>query len=71
MKFYNMLVLCLMLHNFFNFHKDLCMHKDIDIMTWAHFPQYWPFLWEIHESLMDSPHKGQIVHTFDEFILLT
>ena len=24
-----------------------------------HFPRYWPFVWEIHRSPVNSPHKGQ------------
>ena len=24
-----------------------------------HFPRYWPFVWGIHRSLVNSPHKGQ------------
>ena len=24
-----------------------------------HFPRYWPFVWGIHRSLLNSPHKGQ------------
>ena len=30
-----------------------------DIITWKHFPHYWPFVREIHQSLVDSHHKGQ------------
>ena len=26
---------------------------------WIHFPRYWPFVREIHQSLVNSPHKGQ------------
>ena len=32
-------------------------HKDI--IKWKHFPHYWPFVKGIHQSPMDSPHKGQ------------
>ena len=27
--------------------------------SWKHFPCYWPFVWGIHRSLVNSPHKGQ------------
>ena len=30
-----------------------------DVIKWKHFPRYWPFVWGIHRSPMNSPHKGQ------------
>ena len=30
-----------------------------DVIRWKHFPHYWPFVWGIHRSPMNSPHKGQ------------
>ena len=30
-----------------------------DVITWKHFPRYWPFVWGIHRSPVNSPHKGQ------------
>ena len=33
------------------------MHDDI--IKCKHFPHYWPFVREIHQSSVDSPHKGQ------------
>ena len=30
-----------------------------DIIKWKHFPSYWPFVWGIHRSPMNCPHKGQ------------
>ena len=30
-----------------------------DVTKWKHFPRYWPFVWRIHRSPVDSPHKGQ------------
>ena len=30
-----------------------------DVIKWKHFPHYWPFVRGIHQSLVDSPHKGQ------------
>ena len=30
-----------------------------DVIKWKHFPRYWPFVWEIHRSPVNSPHKGQ------------
>ena len=29
------------------------------IIKWKHFPRYWPFVWKIHRSPVNSPHKGQ------------
>ena len=30
-----------------------------DIIKWKHFPHYWPFVWGIHQSPVNSQHKGQ------------
>ena len=30
-----------------------------DVIKWKHFPCYWPFVWWIHQSPVNSPHKGQ------------
>ena len=30
-----------------------------DVITWKHFPRYWPFVRWIHRSPVNSPHKGQ------------
>ena len=30
-----------------------------DVIKWKHFPHYWPFVQGIHQSLVNSPHKGQ------------
>ena len=30
-----------------------------DVIKWKHFPHYWPFVWEIHRSPVNSLHKGQ------------
>ena len=32
--------------------------KHDDVIKWKHFPRYWPFVWEIHRSPVNSPHKG-------------
>ena len=34
-------------------------HHD-DVMKWKHFPRYWPFVWGIHRSPVNSTHKGQL-----------
>ena len=28
-------------------------------IKWKYFPCYWPFVWGIHRSTVNSPHKGQ------------
>ena len=33
------------------------MHDDV--IKWKHFPHYWPFVWGIHRSPVNSRHKGQ------------
>ena len=30
-----------------------------DVIKWKHFPCYWPFMWGIHQSALNSTHKGQ------------
>ena len=30
-----------------------------DVIKWKHFPRYWPFVWGIHRSPVNSPHEGQ------------
>ena len=30
-----------------------------DVIKWKHFPRYWPFVRGIHQSPLNSPHKGQ------------
>ena len=30
-----------------------------DVIKWKHSPRNWPFVWGIHRSPVDSPHKGQ------------
>ena len=30
-----------------------------DVIKWKHCPRYWPFVWGIHRSPVNSPHKGQ------------
>ena len=35
------------------------MHTCAYVMKWKYFPRYWPFVWGIHRSPVNSPHKGQ------------
>ena len=32
--------------------------SHVDVITWKHFPRYWAFVWGIHRSPVNSPHKG-------------
>ena len=34
-------------------------YKHDDIIKWKHFPRYWPFVWGIHRSPVNSPYKGK------------
>ena len=36
----------------------ICTCHD-NVIKWKHFPHYWPFVWGIHQSPVNSPHKGQ------------
>ena len=38
-------------------------HDDVKI--WICFPHYQPFLWGVHRSLVDAPHKGPVMQSFD------
>ena len=33
--------------------------EDDDVTKWKYFPRYWPFVRGIHQSPVNSPHKGQ------------
>ena len=35
------------------------MVKLDDVIKWKHFPRYWPFVREIHQSPVNSPNKRQ------------
>ena len=35
----------------------VCQHDDV--IKWKHFAPYWPFVWGIPRSPVNSPHKGQ------------
>ena len=30
-----------------------------DVIKWKHFPRYWPYVWGIHRSQVNSPHQDQ------------
>ena len=30
-----------------------------EVIKWKHFLHYWPFVWGIHQSPVNSPYKGQ------------
>ena len=30
-----------------------------DVIKWNTYPRYWPLVWRIHRSPVNSPHKGQ------------
>ena len=38
---------------------DFCLLSHDDVTKWKHFPRYWPFVRGIHQSPVNSPHKGQ------------
>ena len=35
------------------------LQDDVIKIKWKHFPRYWPFVRGIHQSPVNSPHKGQ------------
>ena len=38
-----------------------------DVIKWKYFPRYWPFVWGIHRSPVNSPHKGPVTWNLDVF----
>ena len=38
---------------------DLFIHIHDDVIKWKHFPRYWLFVRGIHQSPLNSAHKGQ------------
>ena len=42
-----------------NPHAWLSSLQFVTRSTWKHFPRYWPFVRGIHQSPVNSPHKGQ------------
>ena len=38
---------------------NLLVDAHDDVIKWKHFPRYRPFVWWIHRSPVNSPHKGQ------------
>ena len=38
-----------------------------DVIKWKHFRGYWPFVWGIHWSLVNSPPQRPVTRNFDVF----
>ena len=38
-----------------------------DAIKWKHVPHYWPYVWGIHRSQVNSPQKGTVTRSFDVF----
>ena len=36
--------------------SSIIIHDDV--IKWKYFPRYWPFVWGIHRSPVNSPHKA-------------
>ena len=47
------------------------IHVKYEVITWKRFPYYWPFVREIHRPVVDSPHKGPILRSFNVFFVLS
>ena len=52
------MLFCLMKRGHFSLVADYKFSHD-DVIKWKHFPRYWPFVWGIHRSPVNSTHKGQ------------
>ena len=46
-----------LLFNSRHFSHQMNLHDDV--IKWKPFPRYWPFVPGIHQSPVNSPHKGQ------------
>ena len=44
-------------HQLLNTRQGSANHNDV--IKWKHFPHYWPLVWGIRRSPVNSPHKGQ------------
>ena len=51
--------MCLTCHNTPQSTWPPLLELHNDIIKWKHFPRYWPYVWGIHRSLMNSPGQGQ------------
>ena len=40
-------------------HAIIRTYDDTDVIKWKHFPRYWPFVWGIHRSPVNSLQKGK------------
>ena len=45
-------------------HGNLFYHDDV--IKWKHFPRYWPFVWGIHRSPVNSTQRP-VTRSFDVF----
>ena len=49
----------------YNHHNKIWHGKTLDdVIKWKLFPRYWPFLWWIHRSPVNFPHKGPVMRIF-------
>ena len=39
--------------------SSMAWHFHDNAIKWKYIPRYWPFVWGIHRSPVDSPHTGQ------------
>ena len=51
------------MHNFLPLISVIVKTAHDDIIKWKLFPCYQPFVWGIHQSPVNSPHKGPVTQT--------
>ena len=51
-------------------HGEVAWSCQDDVMACKWFSHYWLFVIGIHRSLMDSPHKGPVIQSFDVFLVV-
>ena len=47
------------MHSFRSTVSSVVWVNNDDVIKWKHFLRYWPFVRGIHQSPLNSPHKGQ------------
>ena len=64
-------ILIMLVYDLENVPQGFIMPLQPVIMKWKHFPNYWPFVWGIHQSPMDSSHWGRIMSTFGDLFVVS
>ena len=50
-----------------SFEIALSKEQHDNVIKWKRLPRYWPFVWGIHRSPVNSPQKRPVTRSFDAF----